>query len=49
MGRSNKKTERNEPFVMFWFLSRVCEEFVVVVVVVVVVGGVLGVFFNFRP
>ncbi len=47
MGRSNKKAERSEPFVLFWFLSCVCEEFDVVVVVVVV-GGVLGVFF-FPP
>ncbi len=48
MGRSNKKAERSEPFVLFWFLSCVCEEFDVVVVVVVV-GGVLGVFLIFHP
>jgi hypothetical protein len=46
VGRSNKKAERSEPFVLFWFLSCVCEEFDVVVVVVV--GGVLGVFFIFH-
>lgn len=45
MGRSNKKAERTEPFVLFWFLSCVCEEFAVVVVVV---GGVLGVFLIFH-